>query len=439
MNSRQYFQDGMEVIFQDFNNLQARSERGLFDSLIFELIQKTENAFFGDSHKVNFASPTSVTVLAGIGFQTDATAVAPEPTKKLMNIVTNEVLSIIAPDTVNDRIDIVVAKWSLVDGSTEDRKFKNATDLTITSENLVVEKIWKSELMIINGTPAATPTAPALPAGYLQLATLNIAAVNGMTDQTSIVDDRALMPLGSMATINSSAFGNLTMDPELSLQDAFSEVDQLLINGCPLTNTYKPVTAVPPAPLVSGERTVYNLNGQLFVRESGPEGGAVSPLGSGAGGGGGGAEWIGDAAEDIEFAQNVFKFSENTAQKLTVFMKVPQGYIPGRQIVSNLGFYSTSAAGDFKMQTTAALIRKGQDTVDSMANTHVSDSGDIINDTANEFRQLSFELSNATGQFNGFSASPGDLLKIELTRAASTNGDAADIRFIPATTEVLFG
>ena len=135
----------------------------------------------------------------------------------------------------------------------------------------------------------------------------------------------------------------------------------------------------------------------------------------------------------------MFKFSPNSTQKMTVFMKVPSGYLPGRLISANLGHYSPSASGEFKMQTTTALIRRGQDTVDSMANTHVSDSGAIVNDNANEFRQLSFDLSDATGQFSGFSASPGDLLKIELTRIPTANNDTDDIRFIPSTTEVRFG
>jgi len=437
---RQQFNDGMEVIFQDYNSLQARLQQEFYDRVIFEIIQRTENAFFGTSHAVNFASANTVIVQQGSGFQTDSTVAANEPTRRLLFLKENSTLTIQAPDTVNDRIDKVVAKAELVDTETEERRFKAASTNEITDEELTVAIDWQSKLMIVAGEPGANPVAPATPAGYVELACLTVGAVSGLANADSVEDKRNIVPLGGLSTVSSAGFERLTVSAELTLQQALSEVDALLARPCPISETFKPLTEIPDAPTNEGERLVYNLEGQLFVRESDPEGGAVAPLGSGAGGAGGGAQWAGSALEKEEFGQKVFAFAQGEAQELCVFLKIPQGYLSGRQVLANLGFYTPSSMDNFQMTLTTSLIRRGQDAINSDANQAVSVSEDIENDNAYEFREVMFQVTDDQGRVNGFNASPGDLLKIQLTRSTPTNTeDAEAIRFVPSTTEVIFG
>ena len=168
--ARRQFNDGMEVVFEDFNKMSQEAERELYDRVIYELVQRAEDAFFDDSFLVSVATSTSVTVQAGSGFQSDLTVTAPEPTKRLLYLATNLTVNLTAPDLVNDRIDLIVAKHRRITTETESRKFKNASTSIISNENLDVQNDWDSEVISVDGTPAGSPSAPAVPAGYIEIA-----------------------------------------------------------------------------------------------------------------------------------------------------------------------------------------------------------------------------------------------------------------------------
>lgn len=433
---RRQFNDGMEIIFQDFNKMGATIERELYDRVIYELVQRAEDSMFGDSFLVNFSSSSQVNINAGVGFQSDVTQVSPEPEKRLLYRSANVSLNITAPDLTNDRIDLVVVKAARVDGATESRKFKNASTDVITNENLVIDNEWEAELIMVDGTPAGSPSAPAVPAGYIKLAEVLVSAVTGIAGAGAITDSRNLMPIGASATINSLAFTRLTQSAALTMQQALAETDAFLKDSEWDTNTIDDSVTDPAAP-AAGKLIIYNKGGVLFTRESG---GSVAPLGSGGGGGGAGANWQGDALEEEEFGQNVYRYAQGDAAKMTLFVKVPDSYLAGRQVAMELGAYSPAASNDWKMQVVSTLIRQGQDAVNSTANQETNNTGDIVNDQAYEYAKLSVDVSTAIGQINGFAVNPGDLIKLELTRIAPAGTeDTEDIRFIPSATEVKFG
>jgi hypothetical protein len=76
--------DGVEIVLEDLNRTAKGIERILYDRVIFELIQKTENAFFDSGFEVIFSNASTVNVSAGVGFQTDGTQTSPEPQKRLL-------------------------------------------------------------------------------------------------------------------------------------------------------------------------------------------------------------------------------------------------------------------------------------------------------------------------------------------------------------------
>lgn len=164
---------------------------------------------------------------------------------------------------------------------------------------------------------------------------------------------------------------------------------------------------------------------------------------SGGGGGGGGANWqgVGGSApiESFENDEKVWLFQVGLAQKLILWIKVPQGYTPGNQIFGRFGFYTPATANVFRFQTVATLIRNGTDAVTSTTNQRTNTPGDTTNSVANQFRELNFELSSSSGQINSVGISANDLIKVELSRITpSGTDDSNDIRFIPSSTEVTF-
>jgi len=161
---------------------------------------------------------------------------------------------------------------------------------------------------------------------------------------------------------------------------------------------------------------------------------------SGGGGGGGGLQWNpveGEAPQSVqENSERVYLFENGITQKLSVWLKVPSSYIAGSQITMRLAMYSPSAANTIFMTTTAYLVREGTDGTDSVANSHASTNSALTNTVANQYREFTTDIGNASGQINSVGVSPSDLIRIDLVRDADT--DTADLRFIPSATEVTF-
>lgn len=167
-----------------------------------------------------------------------------------------------------------------------------------------------------------------------------------------------------------------------------------------------------------------------------------SSLGGG-GGGGGGLRWNGeDGSSPIEGVENgeaVYFFEPSLTNKLTVWLKVPQSYPGGQQITMYHSLYSPAASNNFKMRTTSYLVRKNTDATTSTTNSHIDNTGDILNTVANQYRESSTDLTDASGQINGVAVSSGDLIRVVLDRIAATGTeDTEDARFVPSSTEVTF-
>lgn len=437
--SRSFFEDGVEIVLEDLNRASQVGERTLYDRIVYELVQRAEDSFFSDSFKVNFASGTSLTMLKGVGFQSDVSQTGPEPQKRLLYRGVNANINLQSPDASNDRIDIITVKAALVDEITATRKFKDAITDVVSDQSLVVQRDWEAEIVAVAGTPAASPVAPALPADYIQIAEVLVSAVTGVAGSGSITDNRTLMPIGGSIGINTLGASRLTAGASVGIEQLINEIEVFLQAGLQdytdIIENNTP-TAEVGNPAVDRQRMYYR-DGVLFLKDST---GSKVPVGSGAGGGGG-ANWKGDALEEVEFGEAVKRFTQGDSQSETLYVKIPQGFLSGRQVQMFLGVYSPSVADEYRIDTTTSLIRKEVDAINSSANQHVSNSGDLTNDaTSNKYREVTLNLTSATGTLNGFAASAGDILKVELTRGTpgGTN-DSADVRFIPSSTEVKFG
>ena len=191
---RQNFNVGQEIIYQDLNKLSSRLERQFYDRIFSQLLQEKKDAFFGLGLKVIFTGALTASVTKGFGLQEVLSAPAEEPTIQPVYKSANAALVFETPDVSNPRIDIVIVKSDLVDGLTESRKFKDEFSGVITNQNMVINKDWDADIQIVKGTPAASPVAPAVTAGYIILSECLITTSVGMVNQGSITDKRAPLP-----------------------------------------------------------------------------------------------------------------------------------------------------------------------------------------------------------------------------------------------------
>lgn len=140
-----------------------------------------------------------------------------------------------------------------------------------------------------------------------------------------------------------------------------------------------------------------------------------------------------------EYDEAVWDFAQGAAQSLTMWIKVPKTYTAGRQILMKNGFFSPASSNVFKFTTTATLIRKNTDAVDSTTNQRTSTNSDVTNSVAKQLREVSFDLTSTTGQINSVAINAGDLIKVQLSRVTpSGTDDTSDVRMIPNMTEISF-
>lgn len=398
---RAHFTTGVELIMQDLNRLIGLTEKNLNDHVLYELFQRQQNIFLGDSFRCVRTAATTLDVKAGMGFFYESSPTNTyDPNQQYLYLEADDELTF-SPDATHPRIDVICVKPTYVDGDTENRRTKSSEFASIVEETRVIAKEWIAEINVVEGTADPTPSAPATPAGYIKIAEVTVDPATVITNQAAIDDQRNVL-------------AKLHLD--------FAEEDTPGDIGNPL----------------SGKRRLWvDDSGTVYLRDSA---GSDTPVGSG-GGGGGSAIWrLGTVSplEDTENNEQVFLFADTTGQTIHLGVKVPEGYIPGRQIQLICGAYTPSANGAFTFDSTSTLIRPGTDAVSSTTNQE-TDSVDIADaGSANTLNKMTFDLTDSSGEINSVAVSAGDLVLVELTRDASDGNDTdtADVRFLPAMSEV---
>jgi len=280
--------DGQEVIYQDLNKVSSLLQREIYDRVILELLQRVDTGVFQDSFAVSYVGSAVVSVNQGTGFQKDAAAVSPEPQQKMLYLENSFSQALSPPHTSNDRIDVICLRAALVDSNQQSRKYKAMISSTPQNTPLYTEKEWASELLVVAGTPAGSPTIPATPAGYIALAQVLVHAVAGVGSQADITDVRAKLPIGGGVVLNTLGLTRVTAGAAVPLSTLISDIDTLLRVGRLIYTDLDNLGASPAAP-VAGRRRLYVKNGVLVTQD---DAGVESLLGGG-GGGGGGANWFG--------------------------------------------------------------------------------------------------------------------------------------------------
>lgn len=203
---RVQFNDGQEVTFEDLNRIMQLAEKWSLERVLYHFVDKTSEGFFQDSHFVDFTDATHVSVRAGIGIQNDGTQVSPESTRRMFYRGAAVTLNVAVADGTDARKDIVVAKADRVVSLSASRQVKDFISSVVAPQTLDIETDWQSTLQVVTGTPSGSPVEPAVPAGYIKLAVINVPAVTGPTSQANITDSRTVMPILENTKIDTSTF-----------------------------------------------------------------------------------------------------------------------------------------------------------------------------------------------------------------------------------------
>lgn len=225
---RVQFNDGQEVTFEDLNRVMQLTEKWSLERALYHFVDKTAEGFFQDSHFVDFTDATHVSVRAGVGIQNDGAQVSPESTRRMFYRASAVTLVLAAADPTNPRRDIVVAKANRVTTVSQSRNVKDFVTQVVAPQTLVVETDWQSDLQVVTGTPAGSPVDPAVPAGYIKLASILVPATTGPTSQSNITDTRTLMPILENTKIDTSTFVSVpTKAVGTPLKTVLRELDAL--------------------------------------------------------------------------------------------------------------------------------------------------------------------------------------------------------------------
>lgn len=152
------------------------------------------DGFFGDDLICEVTGALQVTVRRGYGFFWDPTVT--DPFDAAYRPVVNEAdvaQAIDAHDATNPRIDLLVAAPATIDDETASVQIKDPVTGVVAPQSLTTRRRFISTITYIAGTPAASPVAPAVPAGAQALAEVNVPATAGAL---TITDRRKILRFG---------------------------------------------------------------------------------------------------------------------------------------------------------------------------------------------------------------------------------------------------
>ena len=201
---RQLFNVGQEIISQDLNTLQSRLERGIYDRIFYELMGRNKDSFFQDSFSATRLDSLSVLIKSGLGFQDQNTGTS-EPLRKPIVSDVDVTVGIDTPDSSDPRIDLICVKADRFNAETENRKFKDEFTDSISTQNFTIATDWKADINYVAGTPASTPSAPAVPSGYIAILEIYVSASTGIAVSGALTDKRSLLPFANALTDTGSS------------------------------------------------------------------------------------------------------------------------------------------------------------------------------------------------------------------------------------------
>lgn len=189
------FNPNERVTSDDLDNIGEMALRAvchLLAWLVRDLVADAPpSGFPGDDCKPSLSSaPLTVGVAKGRGFYYDSAETSVWGTHYKPVVVAAAFTTVLAAhDATHPRIDIVC----LAPAREEDQPQNRLVFANTTPQSLNKRSVCAYTLQVVSGTPAATPSVPSTPAGYLKIAECRVPAITG---SATVTDTRPLLAFG---------------------------------------------------------------------------------------------------------------------------------------------------------------------------------------------------------------------------------------------------
>jgi hypothetical protein len=188
------FNDGEEAKQEDYNDLQHLTEKALQD-VLYEAWGSPSSGFLGNGFKVTADSGMNVQMAVGTGFYYDSSESDADRAKwKPLRNASIRSITVPTADATHHRKDIVCVAPARALGTPEDRLYMDETTQAITTEILNKRDRSSYAYSYVAGTPAGSPSEPAVPAGYTKVTTIDVAAGTATISNGNITDGRNVLP-----------------------------------------------------------------------------------------------------------------------------------------------------------------------------------------------------------------------------------------------------
>lgn len=193
----------------DINSLQAALSKALQDDFLYNFFQQT-NGILPGGFTPSVVSSTKTQYGAGVAFFYDSTAVGVNPNYRALVAASSFQATHTTPDPTHDRYDLICLAPNLAVTSTANRYVKTGGTgpVTLTTVNKIAADQYT--LTVVAGTPAASPTIPATPAGNLSLYAVRITAVTGPSGTFLPQFSTLYAPKAPLNKLVSSSCGSFT-------------------------------------------------------------------------------------------------------------------------------------------------------------------------------------------------------------------------------------
>ncbi len=197
MGNRVKINTGQEFTSNDQMDHQRLRDKFLQEMILRRLFADNASAcFFSDDCRVLSVGGMGIEIDVGLGFQwVSGEANADESKFQAIYVGTAEPITVDTADATNPRKDIVVIKAARLDAEVESR-FIMGVDENITSQNVNTKSNDDFDFQYVAGTPNAVPVEPAVPSGYVKIATIDVAALAASVTQGNITDHRVVAHRG---------------------------------------------------------------------------------------------------------------------------------------------------------------------------------------------------------------------------------------------------
>lgn len=218
LGGRANSETGMLLTAADFNrmgNIALKSTLNVLSLLFFDdengvpMTGFPRDRLTTDHCKVTATGNLTFEISTGFGLYFSAADVDGdnyEPQSYLPIVVESEIADTLAAhDATHPRIDIVCLKPAWVDDDGASRNVKNPGTGAITSNSVDQRRRFGADYVVVTGTPAASPSAPSVPSGYVEIARATVPATSGAA---SWEDTRPVLNIGHYFNGGARYFAN---------------------------------------------------------------------------------------------------------------------------------------------------------------------------------------------------------------------------------------